>query len=94
MLVSSDSFALFVSPTALIFVSSEMDSFVAVVAVDGVNDAPFHLSAKFPVSRGYFVTVIPGSGGGFEPFHNDIERVESYKERKKAEEQIKPKYQR
>ncbi len=52
------------------------DPFVVVVAIDGENDAPFNLSAKLPATKGYFVNVIQGpGGGGIEPFHNDIERV-------------------
>jgi hypothetical protein len=52
------------------------EPFVVVVAIDGENDAPFNLSAKLPATKGYFVNVIQGpGGGGIEPFHNDIERV-------------------
>jgi hypothetical protein len=74
--------------------SAASEPLVAVVAVDGENDAPFKMSAKLPVSKGFFVTVIaagaPGDGG---LFHSDIERVENYKQRKRAEE-LRSKYVR
>lgn len=64
------------------------------VAVDGVNDAPVVLASRLSCKRGFFVFVIPAGGGG-DMMHNNVDRVESYMARKKAEEELaKPKYKR
>ncbi len=63
-----------------------------VVAVDGVNDAPFRLSDKLGFKEGWLVHVINGVSG--EPLHDNVERVESYLQQKKAMEEVAPRYQR
>lgn len=56
-----------------------------VVAVDGVNSAPVELAARLACKRGIFAIVIPAGGGG-DALHTNVDRVESYMARKKAEE--------
>jgi nucleotide-binding universal stress UspA family protein len=65
---------------------------IAVVAVDGVNDAPVKLASKLGVAKGTFVHVIPGPGG--ELLHENVEKAESFIARRRAEQELAPRYQR
>ncbi len=68
-----------------------LSSMIAVVAVDGVNDAPVKLAGKLGLAKGHFVHVIPGVSPGL---HENVERAESFIARQKAEQELAPRYQR